>query len=260
MEKIYWNFITKDAHHLEEDIIEWTIDNNITKFSPEQLGILRTTIGNKKGIFAIVKVISFPKEKSGVTTVDIEIIKKFYKNPILYNELESYSNIKYVQNVALLKKEIFDKILQLRSDENIEIEMIEEVLNKEIIGKEKEYITKIRIGHSEFKKFLSKIYKKCALCEINKEEFLIASHIKPWSRSDEKEKVDINNGLLLCPHHDFLFDKGLIAFSEEGNIIISSSLSQNEQALFNINENLKLDLNNEQSFYIKWHRENLLRK
>lgn len=50
-------------------------------------------------------------------------------------------------------------------------------------------------------------------CGVSDEHFLIDSHIKPWSQSNNQEWLDVNNGLLLCPNHDALFDKGIIYIS-----------------------------------------------
>ena len=58
-------------------------------------------------------------------------------------------------------------------------------------------------------------------------ELLVASHIKPWSISDANEKLDIHNGLLMCPNHDKLFDRGYISFDDTGRILISEKLDDN---------------------------------
>ena len=53
---------------------------------------------------------------------------------------------------------------------------------------------------------LKKYHSKCCLCGVDDDALLVASHIKPWAKSDEHEKLDLDNGLLLCPNHDKLFD------------------------------------------------------
>ena len=65
---------------------------------------------------------------------------------------------------------------------------------------------------------------------------LIASHIKKWSDcANDAERLDDNNGLLLCAHHDALFDKHLITFDEHtGALIVSPTLSATEQAELDI--------------------------
>ena len=50
---------------------------------------------------------------------------------------------------------------------------------------------------------------------INEESLLIASHIKPWAVSDSKERIDPNNGFILSPLYDKLFDRGYITFSDD---------------------------------------------
>ncbi|WP_144596734.1 HNH endonuclease [Bacillus cereus] len=120
---------------------------------------------------------------------------------------------------------------------------------------EKESVVKARIGQSIFKKTLLAVEKKCKLCGVSDEHFLVASHIKPWSQSNNQERLDVNNGLLLCPNHDALFDKGYISFDKDGKIMISASLDTDTKIFLNINENMKIRMNDRQQRYMKWHRE-----
>lgn len=39
---------------------------------------------------------------------------------------------------------------------------------------------------------------------------LIASHIKPWRASTDRERLDPHNGVAACPVHDRAFDGGLL--------------------------------------------------
>lgn len=95
---------------------------------------------------------------------------------------------------------------------------------------EKEAVVKQRVGQGYFKELLLDKYScKCALCNITTPSMLVASHIKDWSISTDSEKLDENNGLLLCAHHDALFDKHLISFEDNGSLIISPTLTPNEQ-------------------------------
>lgn len=144
------------------------------------------------------------------------------------------------------------------------IDNVEEIdnISYKINALERETIIKSRIGQSKYRKLLINKHKKCLICGISDERFLIASHVKPWSESKTNEKLDINNGLLLCIHHDALFDKNLISFTDTGNIVISDELSKHTQQLLNINENtkLKLELNDKTKKYLEFHRGKLLKK
>ncbi|MFV8520898.1 HNH endonuclease [Bacillus sp. SBS7] len=124
---------------------------------------------------------------------------------------------------------------------------------------EKEQVIKSRIGQSTFKKTLLEIEKKCGLCGVTDQRFLVASHIKPWSQSNHQERLDVNNGLLLCLNYDALFDKGFISFDEDGAILIFESLDEATKVFLNINETMKIALNERQQQYMKSHRENIFK-
>ncbi len=101
--------------------------------------------------------------------------------------------------------------------------------------------------------------QKCAICGINNRGLLISSHILPYSKCKRKEDmINHNNGLLLCPNHDALFDKKLISFEENGNIIISSNVDKQLFKDLNITESIKIKkcfLNKERIAFLKLHRE-----
>ncbi|MCR5610175.1 MAG: HNH endonuclease, partial [Lachnospiraceae bacterium] len=100
----------------------------------------------------------------------------------------------------------------------------------------------------------------CCLCKVNDSNFLRASHIKPWSKSNSIEKLDVNNGLLLCPNHDALFDIGFISFKDDGNILISEKLTDVNKLMLNINPNMKIEVTTSNLEYIRYHRENIYKR
>jgi len=89
---------------------------------------------------------------------------------------------------------------------------------------------------------------------------LIASHIKPFIKSNDKEAYDANNGILLSRNMDMLFDLGYISFENDGTMIKSSKLSDD------VKKNLA-DYALENSFinkkrleYLKYHRKFVFNK
>ena len=78
-----------------------------------------------------------------------------------------------------------------------------------------------RIGQGRFRKELSKIETECRITKVDCFEHLIASHIKPWRDGDNSERLDPENGLMLTPTIDHLFDKGFIAFEDTGQVLIA---------------------------------------
>ncbi len=131
---------------------------------------------------------------------------------------------------------------------------ITEVYHSRLQGATRETVVKARIGQGYFRDRLLYKYKKCCLCSVEHRELLRASHIKPWSRSMPDEQCDIENGLLLCSNHDALFDKGFISFDDNGHILISARLNENEKRDMNINSDMKIHLSEENKKYMADHR------
>ena len=107
-----------------------------------------------------------------------------------------------------------------------------------------------------FKKKLFKLWpNECAITKVKNKNLLIGAHIKPWSKSNDKEKIDEYNGLLLAPNPDKLFELGFISFEDNGKIIISSKLSNEDFAKLNIDKDLVINFKEEHLKYMKYHRE-----
>ena len=112
-----------------------------------------------------------------------------------------------------------------------------------------------------FKKKLFKLWPtECAITKVKNKKLLIGAHIRPWSKSNDDEKLDEYNGLLLAPNPDKIFELGLISFEDNGKIIISSKLSNEDLTKLNINKDTVLNLKENHKKYIKYHRENKFKK
>jgi hypothetical protein len=82
-----------------------------------------------------------------------------------------------------------------------------------------------RVGQGAYRKRIIHRWEyKCAVTSFNKLDILIASHIVPWSKATDHERLDVNNGLLLSPTYDALFDKHLVTFDNNGKIILSDKI------------------------------------
>lgn len=73
-----------------------------------------------------------------------------------------------------------------------------------------------RLGQHRFAaQVLNNYEHHCGFCgfaprTLQRHGLLVASHIKPWARSDNRERLDPRNGIAACPMHDAAFDSGLI--------------------------------------------------
>ncbi len=102
----------------------------------------------------------------------------------------------------------------------------------------------------------------CPFTQINDERLLIASHIKSWSKSNDKEKIDPKNGYMLTPTYDKLFDKGFITFCEDKSIVVSPWLSPMNQKRLNIYTGKiidKLPMDEKRIKYLQYHREHIFK-
>lgn len=85
-----------------------------------------------------------------------------------------------------------------------------------------------RLGQGKFRRDLEGYWSCCAITGCTAMKMLRASHIKPWRDSNNTDRLNPYNGLLLTANLDVAFDQGLISFDEHGNILINSSKLTNE--------------------------------
>ena len=94
-------------------------------------------------------------------------------------------------------------------------------------------------------------------------EHLIASHIKPWRDCTNDERLDGENGFLLTPTVDHLFDKGFISFERDGRLIISPVADPPSLAKMGVRPEAKLNVgafSEGQRKFLEYHRDSLLKK
>lgn len=128
-------------------------------------------------------------------------------------------------------------------------------------GKGKQNInTKQRKKQVQYREELYNEFHHCPFTHIDDFRLLVASHIKPYAVSTKKEQSDSNNGLMLSPLYDKLFDKGFISFSDDGDIMISDWLSPQNKERISFEYSLEdLNLNEQRRKYMEYHRENVFK-
>jgi hypothetical protein len=82
-------------------------------------------------------------------------------------------------------------------------------------------LVQARRGQGVFKQRVLSIEQRCRLTGVDRLEHLIASHCKPWRDASNEERLDGENGLLLTPDADHLFDRGFISFDDRGSLLVS---------------------------------------
>jgi putative restriction endonuclease len=126
----------------------------------------------------------------------------------------------------------------------------------------REALVKARRGQGRFRENVRVVECACRITKVDCPEHLIASHMKPWRDSSNDERLDGENGLLLTPTVDHLFDKGFISFEDKGGLIVSPVAHQVSLAKMGItpgaNVNVGLFTDGQRKF-LDYHRENVLR-
>lgn len=123
---------------------------------------------------------------------------------------------------------------------------------------ERSQLVKARIGQGLFRSRVELTEPRCRVTGIADKRFLRASHIKPWSQSRDFEKLDGNNGLMLAPHVDHLFDKGYISFHDDGSLLASKLLPASVLSAWRIDGvAVHQPFSNEQAAYLSYHRSNV---
>jgi hypothetical protein len=102
---------------------------------------------------------------------------------------------------------------------------------------------------------LEKFGGQCAVSGLRLGAALRASHVLAWSRCEtDEERLDPNNGLLLSPDLDALFDRYLITFDQAGQIRWSPRLEAHQAHVWPLS-NLRVALTPAQFEYMKRHND-----
>ena len=122
-------------------------------------------------------------------------------------------------------------------------------------------LRKSRIGQGKFRRDVLRAWNDCcSVTGTNIQEAIRASHIKPWADSNNRERLDAHNGLALVATLDSLFDKGLITFDSDGQIIIH--VTRNQWDFLGLREDLRLRHKPTTAMceYLEHHREHVVTK
>lgn len=250
--------------------IDWFTNCHIDKGDICYIYISHT----EKAIFYKCKAISGIKDKSTIDDseyggnkpgvdrkcVEIELLDIYSSPGITYYELCEVGVKGSIRSPMKVEGDLAEYIHQW---EAVETEIIDEEVAPEYVDEEGYDVSSIvgrRVGQTLFRKKLLNKFDGCCICGIKNSSLLTASHIKPWAVADGAERVDSENGFLMCPNHDRLFDGGLISFNDDGTILISDELSGEDAEKMGIHENIRINLTERNIKFLKYHRKQVFKK
>ena len=122
---------------------------------------------------------------------------------------------------------------------------------------ERQAIVRARVGQGLFRERVGKIEKRCRITGVENPAHLVASHCKPWRDSNNEERLNGENGLLLTPSIDHLFDRGFIGFEPKGKLIISPVADRSSLQRMGINTEQGVNVgefSSGQKQFLEFHR------
>lgn len=124
---------------------------------------------------------------------------------------------------------------------------------------ERQGLVTSRVGQGAYRKsILHRWEYKCAVTKFDNPKVLIASHILPWSLATDEQRLDVDNGILLSPTFDALFDRNMISFDEKGKILLGKEIQNHQPSKLGISGNETIvGLNNPNQQYLEYHRKKL---
>ena len=102
----------------------------------------------------------------------------------------------------------------------------------------------VRTAQGKYRKDALRLWdNRCAVTGVAEPKVLIASHIKPWRESNNEDRVNPKNSLILSPTYDKLFDLGFITFNpDSGKILLSENISPSSWDKLKIDDSRQLSM------------------
>ncbi len=270
------NFQDINCFFLKKDLKKFLLDSKEEYFNPQQPYIKKDTMSNRYNImenkidklsngflnFRLYRVdVAPPRVYMNAESEYYDLMRRIglpnisYLSILKLKDNNNNNNLFYFRIFIDYKPDIIGYKMPK------EIEQENEINSKSNLSqKMKETMIKARTGQGEYR---NKLLLECPYCPftlVNDERLLIASHIKPWSKSNDKEKIDPKNGFMLTPTYDRLFDQGFITFDDNKKLYVSPWISPMNQKRLNIYTNKfieYLQLDEKRIEYLKYHRENI---
>ncbi len=126
---------------------------------------------------------------------------------------------------------------------------------KDLAATTRKQLVDARLGQGRFRRDVESLWGgACAVSGSQLTAVLRASHIVAWSRSDDQQRLDGANGLLLTAELDALFDRGLISFDDSGGMLVSAQMPDTDRKLFGLTRPLRSAPSRRQRRYLADHR------
>ena len=211
--------------------MKWSREETILAFDLYCRTPFKKITKTNKDIIELAKLLgrtpsSVGLKKANLAHFDPEIQKKNKSGMAHGSKLDEQICLEFINNWEKLSLEAQEILAKKRGTTVEKVLHMEDELALIPVGEYRDAKLKQRVGQYFFRMSVLNAYSnKCCVTGLEDSRLLIASHIKPWSESNEKtERTNPKNGLCLNALHDKAFDRGLITLNYNYEIIISSQL------------------------------------
>ncbi|TDH60285.1 HNH endonuclease [Dankookia rubra] len=126
---------------------------------------------------------------------------------------------------------------------------------------EREAVVAARRGQGRFRAAVLVVEPCCRLTGVADQRLLRASHIRPWRACEtHAQRLDGENGLMLTPTADHLFDQGYISFADDGTLLVSPQIDPADLERLGIPAKVPRNVGTfieGQQAYLAYHRSNI---
>ena len=184
--------------------------------------------------------------------------------PSKYSPLDRNGNPLQSSYLHGISSDIANILMELAGKQIHQVTINDDIIEDGIRGRTDITTTQVsrlvnsRRGQGQYRQNVYENEKSCRITGVSDLRFLNASHIKPWRSCSDIEKLDGCNGLLLSLNVDRAFDKGLISFTDSGDILHSSKIDSNVLKSLGIEVSKNVGkFNKQQCDYMDYHRKNV---
>jgi hypothetical protein len=129
---------------------------------------------------------------------------------------------------------------------------------------EKWRLVRCRVGQDILRQRLLATRGCCEVTGLAVPTLLVASHIQPWNKSNDEDRMNVENTFLLAANIDALFDKNLVSFHDNGLMLFSPAISDNALQCLGVsrtaNHRISRTMTDVQRQFLLAHRNECLRK
>ena len=145
--------------------------------------------------------------------------------------------------------------------EEAEASLTDEIHENVVEESTRDALIAARRGQGKYRDGVLDREGRCRFTGVDDVTLLRAGHLMPWRDCQtHQQRLDPNNGLSLTPTYDHLVDRGLLTWDDDGNVRLSSRLSEQSRDQLGVSDFMNTGPWREAQLpYVRYHRSYIFR-